>query len=134
MTSIEIAASLFQLPPVQAATVTFYDAMDAASTPEEIWARFLVRRIIRRFIEKYRPEPAYYDDDDEDDDDYEQDDCCQECGGYSTIYCSTCTPDKVIFCHACGRDATDSDWAWTGHCSRWCATSYDREDRRRGRW
>ena len=35
-------------------------------------------------------------------------------------------------CRVCGAPC-DDDWGWTGHCSRWCATSYDR-GRRADRW
>lgn len=28
-------------------------------------------------------------------------------------------------CRVCGRPC-DDDWGWTGHCSRYCARSYDR--------
>jgi hypothetical protein len=31
-------------------------------------------------------------------------------------------------CNVCGRPC-DDDWGWTGHCSRYCATSYDRRER-----
>lgn len=31
-------------------------------------------------------------------------------------------------CNVCGCPC-DDDWGWTGHCSRSCATSYDRRDR-----
>ena len=39
-------------------------------------------------------------------------------------------PDHSGPCHQCGRQIRGTDWAWTGHCSRHCATSYDREGRR----
>jgi hypothetical protein len=56
---------------------------------------------------------------------------CLSCGGliyYGQTYCRDCA--NFGPCQRCGREIQFSDWAWTGHCSRDCATSYDRDEYR----
>jgi hypothetical protein len=62
---------------------------------------------------------------------------CDKCWEKTEYYgCPNCCDeeDQRRSCHVCGASCDGSDWAWTGHCSRWCATSYDRKERGRGDW
>lgn len=47
---------------------------------------------------------------------------CESCGREAmrgSDYCYACQGT----CGVCGKDIAGSDWAWTGHCSRYCAVT-----------
>jgi len=53
-------------------------------------------------------------------------------------HCDTCSYDYDQYqeeehsgpCRSCGRETAGTDWAWTGHCSRYCARAEERYERR----